>query len=37
MKEFKIMLTLLMSLISINVMAYDIAVKNADGVTIYYN
>ena len=30
-------LTMLMSMVGLNASAYDIAVKNADGVTIYYN
>ena len=29
--------TILMSIVGTKVLAYDIAVKNADGVTIYYN
>ena len=33
----KILLAMLMSMMGINVFAYDIEVKNADGVTIYYN
>ena len=39
MKQFilSILLTLLMSTAGINAFAYDIAVENADGVTIYYN
>ena len=39
MKQFSlsILLTLFMSMVGINAFAYDIAVKNADGVTIYYN
>ena len=39
MKQFSlsILLTLFMSMVGINALAYDIAVKNADGVTIYYN
>ena len=39
MKQFSllILLTLFMSMGGINAFAYDIAVKNADGVTIYYN
>ena len=39
MKQFSlsILLTLLMSMTGINAFAYDIAVENADGVTIYYN
>ena len=32
----KILLAMLMSMMGINVFAYDIEVKNADGVTIYY-
>ena len=32
-----ILLSVLLSMIGINVSAYDIEVKNADGVTIYYN
>ena len=35
--SFSILLTLLMSMAGINAFAYDIAVENADGVTIYYN
>ena len=31
------LLTMLMSMVGINTSAHDIAVKNADGVTIYYN
>ena len=31
------LLTVLMSILGLNAFAYDIAVKNADGVTIYYN
>ena len=31
------LLTLLMSMVSVKTFAYDIAVENADGVTIYYN
>ena len=39
MKRFSllILLTMLMSMMETNAFAYDIAVKNADGVTIYYN
>ena len=39
MKQFSlsILLTIFMSMVGINAFAYDIAVKNADGVTIYYN
>ena len=39
MKQFSlsILLTLFMSMVGINAFAYDIAVENADGVTIYYN
>ena len=33
----KILLAMLMSMMGINAFAYDIEVKNADGVTIYYN
>ena len=33
----KILLAMLISMMGINVFAYDIEVKNADGVTIYYN
>ena len=33
----KILLTMLISMIGANAFAYDIEVKNADGVTIYYN
>ena len=32
-----ILLTVLLSMVSKIVLAYDIAVENADGVTIYYN
>ena len=32
-----ILLSVLMSMVGAKVMAYDIAAKNADGVTIYYN
>ena len=32
-----IMLTILMSMVGTKALAYDIAVENADGVTIYYN
>ena len=32
-----ILLTVIMSMVSIKVSAHDIAVKNVDGVTIYYN
>ena len=32
-----ILLTVLMSMIGTKALAYNIAVKNADGVTIYYN
>ena len=35
--SLSILLTLLMSMAGINASAYDIAVENADGVTIYYN
>ena len=39
MKQFSlsILLTLFISMAGINAFAYDIAVDNADGVTIYYN
>ena len=39
MKHFrtKILLTLLISMMGANVFAYDISVKNDDGVNIYYN
>ena len=39
MKRFclSILLTMLMSMMGTNAFAYDIEVKNADGVTIYYN
>lgn len=38
MKETtKLLLTLLISLVGVNTFAYDIAVENDDGVTIYYN
>lgn len=33
----KILLAMLMSMMGINAFAYNIMVKNADGVTIYYN
>ena len=33
----KILLTILISMMGANAFAYDIEVKNADGVTIYYN
>ena len=32
-----ILLSVLMSMVGANALAYDIAVENADGVTIYYN
>ena len=35
--SLSILLTLLMSMTGIKAYAYDIAVENADGVTIYYN
>ena len=35
--KFTFLLTLLMSMAGTKVFAYDIAVENADGVTIYYN
>ena len=35
--SLSILLTLLMSMAGIKAYAYDIAVENADGVTIYYN
>ena len=35
--NFIFLLTILMSMTGINAYAYDIAVENADGVTIYYN
>ena len=35
--SLSILFTLLMSMTGINAFAYDIAVENADGVTIYYN
>ena len=35
--SLSILFTLLMSMAGINAFAYDIAVENADGVTIYYN
>ena len=39
MKDFKLslLLTVLMSMVGAKSFAYDIEVKNADGVTIYYN
>ena len=33
----KILLTILISMMGANVFAYDIAVENSDGITIYYN
>ena len=33
----KILFTILISMMGVNAFAHDIAVKNADGVTIYYN
>ena len=36
-QNFKFLLTLLISMMGIETFAHDIAVKNADGVTIYYN
>ena len=36
-QSFSILLILLMSIVSTRAMAYDIAVANADGVTIYYD
>ena len=36
-QSFSILLILLMSIVSTKAMAYDLAVENADGVTIYYN
>ena len=36
-QSFTIFLVLLICMISTRALAYDIAVKNADGVTIYYN
>ena len=33
----KFLLSLLMSMFGASAFAYDIAVENADGVTIYYN
>ncbi|MDE6808079.1 MAG: leucine-rich repeat domain-containing protein, partial [Prevotella sp.] len=35
--KFTFLLVLLMSMTSNKALAYDIAVENADGVTIYYN
>ena len=35
--SLSILLTMLMSMMGTNAFAYDIAVENADGVTIYYN
>ena len=32
-----VLLTVLMSMVGAKALAYDIAVENADGVTIYYN
>ena len=39
MKDFKlsILLSILLSMVGAKAFAYDIAVKNSDGVTIYYN
>ena len=39
MKQFKhfFLLTVLMSMVGVKAMAYDIAVENTDGITIYYN
>lgn len=37
MKHFTVLLVVLMSITSTKAMAYDIAVANDDGVTIYYN
>ena len=39
MKDFKLslLLTVLMSMVGAKSFAYDIEVKNADGITIYYN
>lgn len=38
MKKFNlILLTVLMSMVSAKALAYDVAVENEDGVTIYYN
>ena len=34
---FTFLLTVLLSMVGANVFAHEIAVKNADGVTIYYN
>ena len=34
---FSILFTILISMVAINAFAYDIAVENEDGVTIYYN
>ena len=36
-QSFSILLILLMGMVSTRAMAYDLAVENADGVTIYYN
>ena len=36
-QSFTILLVLLINMISTKAFAYDIAVQNADGVTIYYN
>ena len=36
-KKLVILLTILMNMVGIKALAYDIAVENADGVTIYYN
>ena len=35
--NFTFLFTMLMSMVGLNASAHDIAVKNADGVTIYYN
>ena len=35
--NFTFLLTILMSMVGVKAFAYDIAVKNDDGVTIYYN
>ena len=35
--KIKLLLTLIMSFVFIEVVAHDIEVKNADGITIYYN
>ena len=36
-KKFFFLFSILLSMFGTKTMAYDIAVENADGVTIYYN